>query len=189
MITIPNFLSFMRIPLAFVFLLTNPIYRCIAIIFAALSDFFDGFLARRYKMCSRIGTTLDPVSDKFFVAFAIMTFIHEDRLTLWQTAAMLGRDISVMIFGGYLILNRQWEEYKFRSILSGKITTTLQFIVLFALTMHIEIPNIFFINFAILGIFALFELYFNKIRHTAVLRTGLNLKTTTKPRENIREGE
>src|ERR1700722_11169840 len=56
MISIPNFLSLMRFPLALVFLQENRLYRIIAIILALITDGLDGFIARRYKTANRLGT-------------------------------------------------------------------------------------------------------------------------------------
>lgn len=156
--TLPNLLSFLRIPLAFVFLSTLPWLRMTAILLATLSDWMDGFLARRYRMCSKVGTTLDPMADKFFVFFALTIFFGEGKLTSWEVMAMLCRDAAVIFFGLYLILMRQWDHYTFRSIWCGKIATTLQLAILMALTAGIAVPSLTYLIFLPLGVLALFEL-------------------------------
>lgn len=160
MMTLPNFLSLLRIPLAFVFLQENTYLRAAAIILAMLTDYLDGYLARRYNMCSRVGTTLDPMTDKFFVFFTLVIFIQEGRIELWQAVSMLCRDFAVITFGLYLVIARQWDNYQFRAIWCGKIATTLQLFVLLALTFNFAIPSIFYLCFYPLGLLALIELYF-----------------------------
>ena len=163
MLTLPNFLSFLRLPLAFLFLKQELFLRAIALIGAMLTDFLDGFLARRYNMYSRVGTTLDPMADKFFVLFALMVLFQEGQITLFQAFCMLCRDLAVFLFGLYLIVSRTWDNYAFRAIWCGKITTTLQLFVLLALTFHWSLPEGTYTLFIILGIAALGDLYlFNR---------------------------
>jgi len=154
-----NFLSILRIPLAFVLIIDISLYRALAIGLAMITDGLDGYLARRFKMTSQLGAFLDPLTDKFFVFFAITIFIHEGNLHLWQAVAMLSRDIAIAIFGGYLALKGTVSDFPFQSIWSGKLTTFIQFSVLLALTFHFFIPFYTFYSFIVLGFFALFELY------------------------------
>lgn len=159
-LTFSNFLSLLRGPLALLFLLDNPFYRCLAIILAMATDSLDGYLARKYRKTSQVGAFLDPLMDKFFVFFVVSMFIFEGHLKVWQALALISRDFAVLIFGFYLALRGTWANFQFRSIWSGKITTTLQFFVLLGLTFQIAIPVYIFWCFIVLGVLALFELYF-----------------------------
>lgn len=159
-LTFSNFLSLLRGPLALFFLFDNPFYRSLAIILAMATDSLDGYLARRYRKTSQLGAFLDPLMDKFFVFFAVSIFILERDLKLWEALSLISRDFAVLIFGFYLALRGTWSNFQFRSIWSGKITTTLQFFVLLGLTFHLAMPLYIFLCFIVLGILALFELYF-----------------------------
>lgn len=159
MMTLPNFLSLLRLPLAFLFLSQNLSLRAFALMGAMLTDFFDGYLARKYNMSSRVGTTLDPMTDKFFVIFVLIVLFSEDQITLMNVLSMLCRDVAVFLFGLYLILSRTWDNYRFKAIWCGKITTTLQLFVLLALTFHVVLPESIYSLFILLGIAALGELY------------------------------
>jgi len=158
--TLSNFLSLMRAPLALLFMIDNPFCRTFAIIFAMATDCLDGYLARRFRMTSQIGAFLDPLMDKFFVFFAVSVFINEGNLHIWEALSLISRDFAVLLFGLYLALRGSWSNFQFRSIWSGKITTTLQFFVLLGLTFHIAMPVYIFWCFIALGILALSELYF-----------------------------
>ncbi|MFI0435626.1 MAG: CDP-alcohol phosphatidyltransferase family protein [Parachlamydiaceae bacterium] len=158
--TFSNFLSLLRGPLAFLFLLDDPFYRGLAIVLAMATDNLDGYLARKYRTNSQFGAFLDPLMDKFFVFFAVAVFIKEENIQIWQAFALISRDFAVLIFGLYLALRKTWTNFQFRSIWSGKITTTLQFFVLLGLTFHIAIPIYIFWCFVVLGVLALVELYF-----------------------------
>ncbi len=159
-LTFSNFLSLLRGPLALLFLLDNAFYRCIAIILAMATDSLDGYLARRYRKTSQLGAFLDPLMDKFFVFFAVSTLMLERQLQLWEALALISRDFAVLLFGLYLAIRGTWSNFQFRSIWSGKITTTLQFFVLLGLIFHVSMPAYLFWCFIILGVLALFELYF-----------------------------
>lgn len=159
-LTFSNFLSFVRGPLALLFIIDNPFYRTLAIVLAMASDFLDGYLARRYRKTSQIGAFLDPLMDKFFIFFAANMMMLEGNIKLWEFFALISRDFAVLIFGLYLIFLGSWSNFQFRSIWSGKISTTLQFFVLLGLIFHLVIPIYIFWCFIVLGILALFELYF-----------------------------
>lgn len=159
MLTLPNLLSFLRIPLAFLFLQENVFLRFFAIILAMISDGLDGFLARRYQTSSKFGTLFDPFADKFFVVFVLSIFIRENRLTIWEAAAFICRDFSVFFFGIYLALKGKLSNYRFRAIWCGKITTFFQFMILLALTFKFDIPFFIYTFFIVLGMLALMELY------------------------------
>lgn len=158
-LTFSNIISLLRGPLAFLFLVDNPVYRSLAIVLAMLTDSLDGYLARRYQTTSRLGAILDPLMDKFFVCFITVILLYENRLLPWQALTLLSRDFAVLLFGLYIALKGSWSKFEFRSIWCGKITTTLQFFVLLALTFHFTIPFYVFIIFIVLGFLALGELY------------------------------
>lgn len=159
MFNLPNLLSLSRIPLALLFLQSNPLFRALAIIAAMLTDGMDGFIARRSGQSTRLGTVLDPIMDKFFVFFVLATFIQESRLSLLEACLFICRDFSVVVYGCYLLLRGYLMRYRFRAIWCGKITTALQFTTLLVLTLNVSIPFFIYSLFIILGLLALFELY------------------------------
>jgi CDP-diacylglycerol---glycerol-3-phosphate 3-phosphatidyltransferase len=159
-LTFSNFLSILRGPLAFLFIVDNVFFRSLAIVLAMATDSLDGYLARRYRMTSQIGAFLDPLMDKFFVFFSVGVLLLDGNLQLLDALAFFSRDFAVLFFGLYLTLRGTWTNFRFRSIWSGKITTTLQFCVLLGLTFHFLMPIYIFWSFIALGVLALFELYF-----------------------------
>ena len=103
-ITIPTMLTLMRILLipvmVVVFYLpygwTNLAVAGI-FIFGALTDWLDGWIARRYGMYSAFGAFLDPVADKLTVAFALLLVV-ERHDTAWMallSAVIIGREITI----------------------------------------------------------------------------------------------
>ena len=159
MLSLHNGLSFLRAPLAFLFLIENSTFRILAILLAMLTDSIDGYLARRCKAVSRFGAILDPAMDKFFVFFALTILFLEKKLELWQSCSMISRDFFLLLFGLYLSLTGHWESYRFTSIRWGKVTTALQFLVLIGLTLGITFPSYFYCIFILFGLLAFIELW------------------------------
>ena len=159
MITASNSLSFIRAPLAFLFLQENSTLRILAIVLAMLTDSIDGYLARRSQSVSRFGAILDPTMDKFFVYFAMTVLFLENRLAPWEMASMLSRDFFLFLYGILMIAAGRWKTVVFRAIRWGKVTTALQFMVLIGLVLNISFPWYIFGSFIVMGWLAFLELF------------------------------
>ena len=159
MFTLSNSLSFLRIPLAFVFLLESPAFRLAAIALAMISDSVDGYLARRSKSVSRLGAVLDPTTDKFFVYFALVVLFAEGKILAWQVVLMLSRDICLCLYGLFMLITGRMREIVFRAIRWGKATTALQFLVLIGLSLQFSFSGMTYSAFMAMGGFALIELF------------------------------
>jgi len=157
--SLSNSLSFLRAPLAFLFLSESPTLRILAIALAMLTDSVDGYLARRQKAVTRFGAILDPAMDKFFVFFVLMVLFSEGKVELWQVCAMLSRDFFLCLFGLYLRITGYWESYQFKAVRWGKVTTALQFLVLVGLTLGFSFPSYFYAIFVLFGGLAFIELW------------------------------
>ena len=93
---------------------------------AAITDLFDGYLARKLKQTSKFGEFLDPVADKLMVATCLVLLVHTDaRISVGLIAAIIiGREITVSAL-------REWmaslgARSKVQVGVSGKIKTTFQ---------------------------------------------------------------
>jgi cardiolipin synthase len=107
-LTIPNILTFVRMGLIPVFatLLVYGRETSALVVFAiaGISDGIDGFIARRMKQQSELGTIIDPVADKLlmttaFVMLTIPGLLDPGRhlpVPFWVTAAVIGRDILIV---------------------------------------------------------------------------------------------
>ena len=98
MLNPPNSISFLRAPLALLFIIESTTLRTVVIILAMLSDCVDGYLARRYHFTSRFGAILDPLMDKFFVYVVLSVLLFEQHILPWQVATMLSRDFFLLLF-------------------------------------------------------------------------------------------
>jgi CDP-diacylglycerol---glycerol-3-phosphate 3-phosphatidyltransferase len=65
---------------------------------ACLSDYFDGYLARRYALTTTLGKFLDPLADKLIVAGVLIMLVgmsREPRLPAWMVVLVVGRELAV----------------------------------------------------------------------------------------------
>jgi cardiolipin synthase len=61
----------------------------------AVTDWADGYLARRLNQTSAFGAFLDPVADKFLVCACVLTLVHLDRANVFVALIIIGREIAI----------------------------------------------------------------------------------------------
>jgi cardiolipin synthase len=83
----------------------NQIYALTCLTLAAISDYLDGFFARRLNQQTRLGLILDPLSDKVLAATVIVLLIIHRDFPLWMAAVIIGRDILIAA-GGLMMKSR-----------------------------------------------------------------------------------
>jgi cardiolipin synthase len=74
-------------------------------VLAAISDFFDGYLARKWKQQSSLGRMLDPIADKVLVAVVLLVLCADDILRgghIWAAIIILSREVLVSGLREYL---------------------------------------------------------------------------------------
>lgn len=62
---------------------------------AAVTDFFDGYIARKYNLVSTYGKIMDPLADKLLVASAMIMLIPQGRLAAWLVCVILAREFVI----------------------------------------------------------------------------------------------
>jgi len=157
-VNISNTLSFLRAPLALLFLKQSVLFRLFAIIMAMFTDSIDGYIARKNNTVSKFGAILDPVMDKFFVTFILVVFFIEQNIELWQILALLSRDFFLFLYGLLVAVRKNWKTMKIKPVSWGKITTALQFFVLIGLTLNFSFPWYIYCSFVGFGMLAFLEL-------------------------------
>jgi CDP-diacylglycerol--glycerol-3-phosphate 3-phosphatidyltransferase len=130
--TLPNLLTLSRLPLAVI------LFVCIAngwwlaglvvFVLASLTDWADGFLARRLGQLSALGRSLDPLVDKVLVggAFIFLIPVKESELTPWMVTVVVGRELLITGLRGIM----EGQGVKFGADMLGKIKMVLQCAVL-----------------------------------------------------------
>lgn len=108
--TLPNLISLIRLALIPVFLVTalghrSSVGRDAIIIFgiAALSDYFDGLLARLLGQYSRLGVLMDPLVDRLLVVAAMAVTWHYKLLPIWAIAVVLAREVLMIAISRYAL--------------------------------------------------------------------------------------
>lgn len=132
---IPNALTFMRIILIIPFAgaLLDGQYRLSLVIFfvAALSDGFDGFLARYFNWRTRVGAIADPLADKALLITAYLMLTITGVLPVWLFVLVLARDL--VIVGGALAFHYGIGRFDMAPSVPGKINTFVQILVALAI--------------------------------------------------------
>ena len=132
-LNLPNSLTLIRIILVPVFYavlmfdtkFTNIVAMYI-FVFASLTDFVDGFIARKYGLITKAGKILDPIADKILVAAAFIALVELGRISGWLVAIILSREFVVGALRDYassegVVIPAGW---------SGKFKTTFQMLAI-----------------------------------------------------------
>ena len=93
---------------------------------AAISDFFDGYLARRWQQSSKVGAWLDTIADKVLVTGVLFALVEVDRVWAWAAFIIVAREIAVMGLRGIVAI--EGREVPASSL--GKIKATVQFLAM-----------------------------------------------------------
>jgi CDP-diacylglycerol--glycerol-3-phosphate 3-phosphatidyltransferase len=75
--------------------ITNEWLALAIFLFAAGTDLLDGYLARRWKQVTTIGTLLDPIADKLLISAALISLVQVRALPGWMAILIIGREFAV----------------------------------------------------------------------------------------------
>lgn len=148
-LNLPNLLTWLRILMIPMFLgvfylppawLSDPqknLTAAIVFSLAAITDWFDGYLARKWQQTSAFGAFLDPVADKLMVAAALILLVQLDRADAWLAVIIIGREITISAL-------REWMAQLGASkgvavSYVGKVKTAVQMTAIILLLLHDEI--------------------------------------------------
>jgi cardiolipin synthase len=158
LLAIPNLLSLSRVPLGLLlFANASPGLRFTLIVLAALTDWMDGWLARRWGQSSALGALLDPIGDKAFAGCAVVVAWLEGCLTPAAVSLLLSREIALV---GHLLhcgVRRALQapcRVQVGTCSASKLFTTLQFGVLAALVLQLPVPQPLWAAFPLIAVWA-----------------------------------
>lgn len=139
----PNKLTIARmiiVPFLVIFLLTgwggeaNRYISLTLFVVASVTDWFDGYLARKNNLVTNFGKFMDPLADKLLVCSAMICMIELNRLPAWFVIIIIGREFIISGFrliaaeNGIVIAANYW----------GKFKTASQMIMIILLILHFD---------------------------------------------------
>lgn len=111
---------------------------------AAITDYFDGYVARRFKLVSSLGKIMDPLAGKLLVSSAFIMMIPHNRVPAWVICIIIGRELAVT--GLRNIISEKGEDVSASNL--GKFKTGFQIAAIIPLLIHYEYLGI---NFHAIG--------------------------------------
>lgn len=179
-INLPLFLTLIRlvlsplvVPLLFSLLIplnSFIINFCLALLFLGLSltDFFDGYLARKYNQITVLGSLLDPIADKFLLFSTLVTLVSVGKVFFYWAILFIAREFFIMGLRQISLM----QGFKIPVVFSGKLKTWFQTAYIFFAILNPYkdlflsqntwniIENVLLINALILSLFSAI-IYFN----------------------------
>jgi CDP-diacylglycerol--glycerol-3-phosphate 3-phosphatidyltransferase len=76
-------------------LVANDFFALLVFLAAAVTDLLDGYLARRWKQVTTVGTLLDPVADKLLISAALISLVQTRLLPGWMVILIISREFAV----------------------------------------------------------------------------------------------
>ena len=173
---IPNFLSFLRIflVLPIIYAFQSELYLSAAFLFflSSITDFMDGYLARRYELESELGAFLDLIADKVLVISILiwLVFVISNQALTILSILIILREIFITSFRYYLVLiNADVELIKANRY--GKLKTAFQFLSIFLLILsplfrdfYLNVSLILLFISVLISYFSLLIYFFNSMR-------------------------
>ena len=131
---IPVFVALFYLPADWITPVAVNVWSAVIFAVAAVTDWFDGFLARRWGQTSAFGAFLDPVADKLIVAAALILLVHLDRTSSLLAMIIIGREITISALREWMAEMGQRKSVAVAYI--GKLKTTAQMLAILLLLYH-----------------------------------------------------
>ena len=133
-VLIPLIIGIFYVPDQWLGLQAKNIAATAVFIFAAITDWLDGYLARRLNQMSAFGAFLDPVADKLMVAGALIVLLELGRVEAVVTLIVIGREIAVSALREWMATVGQSKSVAVAFI--GKLKTVSQMVAVPLLLFH-----------------------------------------------------
>ena len=138
-VLIPLMIGIYYVPEAWLFGVGRDVAAMLVFIIAGMTDWLDGYLARRWNETSAFGAFLDPVADKLVVAAALIMLVQLGRLDAILAAIIIGREITISALREWMA---QIGAHKSVAVsMVGKIKTVAQMVSIPMLLYHAPIDG------------------------------------------------
>ena len=149
---IPNAVTAGRFGFSLLFPFAGEAWWLELILISAVSDFLDGWLARRWQATTWQGGIFDAIADKVFTITVFSTFAYSARFSFSWLPLLLQREIVVALVALYLASGRHWSIFReMPSRPAGKIATAGQFLLAITVPVAPEISFYFLLLVVLLG--------------------------------------
>lgn len=129
--TVPNIISMMRIVLIGVFgwliIAGHDLWAIGALVVAGVSDFVDGYLARKWNQMTHLGRVLDPAADRMLTIVVVLALAVRGVIPWWLVAILLARDV---VMGVALLVARRHRIESPQVVYIGKVATFALYVFL-----------------------------------------------------------
>ena len=129
--TVPNVITMARIVLIVVFgfllVAEKDGWAITVLALAGISDFLDGYLARRWNQSTELGRILDPAADRILTVVAVLGLAYREIIPWWLVAILLARDVVV---GIALLVGRRRGIGAPQVTMTGKVATAVLYVTL-----------------------------------------------------------
>jgi len=150
---------FLVFPLILFLEIKKPFYVFILILIGGLTDYFDGLIARKFNLKTKLGAILDPLSDKVFYLIPLIFLCKNDLIPFWSLSLILFRELIISSL-------RNSAKDGLPASLLGKFKTFFFFIsvITFFIPLKISLLNNLALIFYWLGFFLTFLTLFGYLR-------------------------
>jgi cardiolipin synthase len=111
------------------------------VVFAGVTDWLDGYTARKLGAIGDLGTFLDPMADKLMLVTLFFALTYAGLIHLWVFALVMIRDLVIVT--GSLLLRIYRDVRKFRPVTVGKVSTFFQIVFVLLVLLHAAFPLAF----------------------------------------------
>ena len=130
---------------------------------AAFTDILDGYLARRWKQVTTVGTLLDPIADKLLISAALISLVQVRRMPAWMAILIVGREFAVSGLRSIAAA----EGYTIKASELGKTKTFMQVVAISLVMLSVTFPSLVWAAEWSMWVVVLFSVvsavdYFNK---------------------------
>jgi CDP-diacylglycerol--glycerol-3-phosphate 3-phosphatidyltransferase len=139
---IANKLTILRIILSFICMalsmggsLSMLIAALTVFVIASVTDFFDGYYARKYDLISDLGKILDPIADKVLIIGVFLVFLYKGVISPWAVIIIMGREFLITALRMFALKNntviaaKSWGKHKTVSQITAVIVIYLLMII------------------------------------------------------------
>jgi cardiolipin synthase len=141
--TVPNQITLLRLgvlPFFLILVLYEKYpWALFVLVFVALTDAIDGYLARTLHQKSALGAYLDPIADKLLLSSSFVVLAMEKRIEWWLTMMVLSRDVLLLVVAAVILIVQGYRP--FPPSLLGKATTFFEIALVFFVVFAAAYPN------------------------------------------------